>query len=115
MKFYVVGGACRDFALKRAPRDVDFLVVGATYQDMIDMGYIPIEATSFPVFHYPVTKAEFALARRESKVGPGYHGFEVETENLNPELLEKFIALGYDPEQSYDVEELIQVFQQINQ
>jgi tRNA nucleotidyltransferase/poly(A) polymerase len=78
MKFYLVGGAVRDIALNKAPRDIDFLVVGATHQDMLNMDFIPIEATSFPVYHHPVSKAEFALARRERKVGTGYHGFEVD-------------------------------------
>jgi len=74
---YIVGGFVRDRLLGREAHDHDFVVVGATAQDMIDAGFEPIEASAFPVFHHPITHDEFALARTEKKTGNGYHGFEV--------------------------------------
>lgn len=78
MKVYLVGGAVRDITLGIKPKDFDYVVVGATEQDMLDRGFIKIEAQSFPVFHHPDTREEYALARREKKTGPGYHGFDVD-------------------------------------
>ena len=75
-KIYEVGGCVRDMLLTREPRDYDYVVVGATYDWMISQDFVPIEATSFPVFHHPITKAEYALARTERKTGHGYNGFE---------------------------------------
>lgn len=80
IKFYIVGGYVRDRVLGREAKDHDFVVTGATPQDMIDRGFVPIEAQSFPVFHHPVTRDEYALARKERKTGSGYHGFEVFTD-----------------------------------
>jgi tRNA nucleotidyltransferase (CCA-adding enzyme) len=75
-KIYITGGYVRDRLLNLEPHDHDFVVCGATPDDMIAAGFIPIEATAFPVFHHPLTRDEFALARTEKKTGPGYHGFE---------------------------------------
>lgn len=75
-EIYAVGGYVRDRLLNRDPKDHDYVVVGATAADMISAGFEPIEA-SFPVFLHPSTRDEFALARKERKVGVGYHGFEV--------------------------------------
>lgn len=74
---YIVGGYVRDRLLGREAHDHDFVVCGATAQDMIDAGFEPIAAQEFPVFHHPITHDEFALARTEKKTGKGYHGFEV--------------------------------------
>ncbi len=74
MKIYQVGGAVRDRLLGLAVQDIDYVVVGATPQQMIDAGYRPV-GKDFPVFLHPTTHAEYALARTERKSAPGYHGF----------------------------------------
>lgn len=71
---YIVGGAVRDRLLGQAPGDRDWVVVGATPEEMIRRGFIPVGG-DFPVFLHPVTKEEFALARTERKSGRGYKGF----------------------------------------
>ncbi len=75
MKVYLVGGAVRDKLLGLHHKDKDWVVVGATEQQMLSKGYTKIRA-SFPVFLDPKTKEEYALARAERKVAKGYHGFE---------------------------------------
>lgn len=75
MKIYLVGGAVRDKLLGIKEKDHDWVVVGATEQQMLDLGFLKIDA-SFPVFKHPKTKDEYALARAEKKVRNGYKGFE---------------------------------------
>lgn len=75
MKVYLVGGAVRDLMMGREPKDRDYVVVGATPEEMIERGFTRVGA-DFPVFLHPRTGEEFALARQERKTGPGYHGFE---------------------------------------
>lgn len=75
---YLVGGAVRDMLLGLDPKDLDYVVVGATPEEMIAAGYKHVGAEdSFPVFLHPKTGYEYALARSEKKIGPGYKGFEV--------------------------------------
>ncbi|MBF0160555.1 MAG: multifunctional CCA tRNA nucleotidyl transferase/2'3'-cyclic phosphodiesterase/2'nucleotidase/phosphatase [Magnetococcales bacterium] len=75
MQCYRVGGWVRDRLLGRTQSaDCDWVVIGATAEQMISRGFRPIEA-SFPVFIHPESGDEFALARCERKVAPGYHGF----------------------------------------
>jgi len=74
MQAYVVGGAVRDALLGREEGDRDWVVVGATPDQLIAQGYIPV-GRDFPVFLHPQTKEEYALARTERKTAPGYHGF----------------------------------------
>ncbi|HEY6353066.1 MAG TPA: multifunctional CCA tRNA nucleotidyl transferase/2'3'-cyclic phosphodiesterase/2'nucleotidase/phosphatase, partial [Burkholderiaceae bacterium] len=74
MKAYVVGGAVRDRLLGSAVHDRDWVVVGATPQDLMAAGYTPV-GRDFPVFLHPATHEQYALARTERKVGPGYAGF----------------------------------------
>jgi tRNA nucleotidyltransferase (CCA-adding enzyme) len=74
MKAYLVGGAVRDRLLGIAVKDRDYVVVGATPEEMLRSGYRPI-GKDFPVFLHPQTTEEYALARTERKTGPGYHGF----------------------------------------
>ncbi|MEO7245307.1 MAG: multifunctional CCA addition/repair protein, partial [Rubrivivax sp.] len=74
MQVYEVGGAVRDRLLGRAASDRDWVVVGATPQQMVDAGYRPV-GRDFPVFLHPETGEEYALARTERKSAPGYHGF----------------------------------------
>jgi tRNA nucleotidyltransferase (CCA-adding enzyme) len=74
VKTYVVGGAVRDALLGHPVHDRDWVVVGASPQEMLDAGYLPV-GRDFPVFLHPGTHEEYALARTERKTGPGYHGF----------------------------------------
>ena len=74
MKIYLVGGAVRDRLLNLPSRDHDWVVTGATPQQMTELGYKPV-GRDFPVFLHPQTKEEYALARTEKKSGHGYHGF----------------------------------------
>lgn len=76
MKTYRVGGSVRDELLGLPLKDHDYVVVGATVDDMQRLGYKQV-GRDFPVFLHPQTKAEYALARTERKTGPGYQGFEV--------------------------------------
>ncbi|MFQ5545752.1 MAG: multifunctional CCA addition/repair protein, partial [Acidiferrobacterales bacterium] len=76
MKIYLVGGAVRDKLLGLEIKDRDYVVVGATPEDMVARGFKPVGA-DFPVFLHPDTKEEHALARTERKSGHGYKGFIV--------------------------------------
>jgi tRNA nucleotidyltransferase (CCA-adding enzyme) len=70
----MVGGAVRDALLGLPVHDRDWVVVGATPQEMIASGYLPV-GRDFPVFLHPQTREEYALARTERKTARGYHGF----------------------------------------
>jgi tRNA nucleotidyltransferase (CCA-adding enzyme) len=74
LQVYVVGGAVRDALLKLDAGDQDWVVVGASPEEMVKRGFIPVGG-DFPVFLHPVTKEEYALARTERKSGRGYKGF----------------------------------------
>jgi tRNA nucleotidyltransferase (CCA-adding enzyme) len=74
MKIYAVGGSVRDELLGLPVTDRDYVVVGATPQQMIDAGYKAVGA-DFPVFLHPASHEEYALARTERKTAPGYKGF----------------------------------------
>ena len=76
MEIYLVGGAVRDKLLGMAVKDRDWMVVGATPEEMTTRGYKMVGA-DFPVFLHPDTKEEYALARTERKSGRGYKGFTV--------------------------------------
>lgn len=76
MKIYTVGGAVRDELLGLPVQDRDFVVVGATPEDMARLGYTPV-GKDFPVFLHPQTHEEYALARTERKTARGYKGFQV--------------------------------------
>ncbi|KOO07845.1 multifunctional CCA addition/repair protein [Vibrio hepatarius] len=75
MQRYLVGGAVRDQLLNIEVYDKDWVVVGATPDELIKQGYVAV-GKDFPVFLHPETKQEHALARTERKVGAGYTGFE---------------------------------------
>ena len=66
MKVYAVGGSVRDELLGLPVTDRDYVVVGATPAEMIELGYKPV-GRDFPVFLHPETKEEYALARTERK------------------------------------------------
>lgn len=75
MQIYMVGGAVRDKLLGRPVNDRDWVVVGATPEQMLAQGYLPV-GRDFPSLH-PETREEYALARTERKSGRGYRGFVV--------------------------------------
>lgn len=79
MKVYLVGGAVRDHLLGHPYHEKDYVVVGATPEQLLAQGYQPV-GKDFPVFLHPQTKEEYALARTERKSGHGYHGFEFFTD-----------------------------------
>lgn len=74
MQVYLVGGAVRDQLLGRPVTERDWVVVGATPEQMLAQGYQQV-GKDFPVFLHPQSKEEYALARTERKNGHGYHGF----------------------------------------
>ncbi len=74
MKTYTVGGAVRDGLLGLPVKDRDHVVVGATPQQLLELGFRPV-GKDFPVFLHPDTHEEYALARTERKTAPGYKGF----------------------------------------
>ncbi len=78
MQTYLVGGAVRDKLLELPVKDRDWVVVGATPDEMLAQGYKPV-GKDFPVFLHPDTREEYALARTERKSGKGYKGFSFHT------------------------------------
>jgi tRNA nucleotidyltransferase (CCA-adding enzyme) len=76
MQVYLVGGAVRDYVLAREVTEHDYVVVGATPEQMLELGFSQVGA-DFPVFLHPKTHDEYALARTERKSGNGYLGFNV--------------------------------------
>ncbi|AAU38919.1 multifunctional CCA addition/repair protein [[Mannheimia] succiniciproducens] len=74
MQTYLVGGAVRDQLLNLPVKDRDWVVVGATPEQLLSLGYQQV-GRDFPVFLHPKTKEEYALARTERKSGAGYTGF----------------------------------------
>ncbi|MGJ7489020.1 multifunctional CCA addition/repair protein [Variovorax sp. ZT4R33] len=76
MNIFLVGGAIRDALRGRPGSDRDWVVVGATPEQMTAVGYLPV-GRDFPVFLHPQTREEYALARTERKSAPGYRGFVV--------------------------------------
>ena len=78
MQIYLVGGAVRDALLGRKVIERDYVVVGASPEEMIAKGYTQV-GKDFPVFLHPKTQEEYALARTERKKGTGYTGFECNT------------------------------------
>ncbi|BAO64949.1 multifunctional CCA addition/repair protein [Pseudomonas protegens] len=82
MRIYKVGGAVRDRLLGRPVTDIDWVVVGASAEEMLAKGFRPVGA-DFPVFLHPKSGEEYALARTERKSGRGYGGF---TFHASPEV-----------------------------
>jgi tRNA nucleotidyltransferase (CCA-adding enzyme) len=96
MRVYLVGGAVRDRLLGLPVRERDWVVVGATPQQMLALGYTPV-GKDFPVFLHPETKEEYALARNERKTGPGYTGFAVHADpgvTLKEDLLRRDLTIN---------------------
>ncbi len=78
MKIYRVGGSVRDELLGLPVQDRDWVVVGATPEQMTAQGFLPV-GKDFPVFLHPKTREEYALARTERKTARGYKGFAIHT------------------------------------
>lgn len=79
MEVYLVGGAVRDELLGLPVMENDWVVVGATEEELLNQGYTRV-GTEFPVFLHPETREEYALARTERKTGPGHTGFETHSD-----------------------------------
>lgn len=96
MKIYLVGGAVRDALLGRPAKERDWVVVGATAEDLLAQGFKPV-GKDFPVFLHPETRDEYALARTERKTAPGYHGFVMHTGpgvTLEQDLLRRDLTIN---------------------
>lgn len=102
MRVYLVGGYVRDMYLRQelgyqvTLGDRDWVVVGATPKEMIEKGFKPV-GKDFPVFLHPQTHEEYALARTERKVAPGYHGFifhASEDVSLEQDLLRRDLTIN---------------------
>ena len=96
MQIYLVGGAVRDKLLGLPVKERDWVVVGATRQDMLDLGYKQV-GRDFPVFLHPKTQEEYVLARTERKKGHGYGGFEVHADpgvSLEEDLLRRDLTIN---------------------
>ncbi|MBE8167894.1 MAG: multifunctional CCA addition/repair protein [Shewanella sp.] len=96
MKIYLVGGAVRDALLTLPVKDKDYLVVGSTPEEMLELGYQQV-GKDFPVFLHPKTRDEYALARTERKTGVGYDGFSCDASNsvtLEEDLLRRDLTIN---------------------
>ena len=96
MQVYLVGGAVRDQLLGHPYHEKDYVVVGATPEQLLAQGYQPV-GKDFPVFLHPESKEEYALARTERKSGHGYHGFEFYTDvnvTLEDDLIRRDLTIN---------------------
>lgn len=96
MNIYLVGGAVRDQLLNRPYKDKDWVVVGATPDELMAKGYKQVGA-DFPVFLHPHSQEEYALARTERKSGHGYQGFSVDfgkTVTLEEDLIRRDLTIN---------------------
>ena len=125
MKVYLVGGAVRDLVMSLPVKDKDYVVVGSTVEKMLSLGFQQVGA-DFPVFLHPYTNEEYALARIERKSGKGYLGFTVDSNIrvtingeqhicLDEQLLNKFLEAGFNIEDDYSTEQLMEVFRRKDQ
>ncbi len=102
MQIYLVGGAVRDRLLNYPVKEKDWVVVGATPKEMLDLNYQQV-GKDFPVFLHPKTKEEYALARTERKTSPGYTGFSVHAApsvSLEDDLLRRDLTINAMAEDS---------------
>lgn len=96
MKIYTVGGAVRDALLGRPVHEIDYVVVGATPEEMTALNYQPV-GKHFPVFLHPETNAEYALARTERKTGAGHQAFEFHADvsvTLEDDLIRRDLTIN---------------------
>jgi tRNA nucleotidyltransferase (CCA-adding enzyme) len=96
VQIYSVGGAVRDELLGLPVKDRDYVVVGATAEEMVSLGFKPV-GKDFPVFLHPRTQEEYALARTERKTAPGYKGFVIHADvgvTLEEDLLRRDLTMN---------------------
>ena len=96
MKIYLVGGAVRDKLLNYPSDENDWVVVGSSPEQMVELGYQPV-GQDFPVFIKPQTGEEYALARTERKSGHGYQGFTFHTAaniSLEEDLIRRDLTIN---------------------
>jgi len=96
LEIYLVGGAVRDQLLGLAVKEKDWVVVGATPEQLLAEGYTPV-GKDFPVFIHPRSGDEYALARTERKQGHGYHGFHFNASvdvSLEEDLLRRDLTIN---------------------
>ncbi len=96
MKTYLVGGAVRDKLLNYPVYERDWVIIGATVEDMLAQGFRPV-GKDFPVFLHPQTNEEYALARTERKTAPGYKGFAIHADTdvtLEQDLLRRDLTIN---------------------
>lgn len=96
MKIYLVGGAVRDKLLNYPSDENDWVVVGSSPEQMVELGYRPV-GQDFPVFIKPQTGEEYALARTERKSGHGYQGFTFHTApniSLEDDLIRRDLTIN---------------------
>lgn len=96
MKIYLVGGAVRDKLLGLAVKDRDWVVVGSSPEEMIELGYQQV-GKDFPIYLHPETKEEYALARTEKKTGLGHSAFSVDitpTITIEDDLLRRDLTIN---------------------
>lgn len=96
MEIYLVGGAVRDKLLNLNVTEQDWVVVGATPEQMLALGYKPV-GKDFPVFLHPDNNEEYALARTERKTSHGYKGFSVEASadvSLEEDLIRRDLTIN---------------------
>lgn len=96
MQAYLVGGAVRDNLLKLPSKDKDWVIVGATPDEMLEKGFTQV-GQDFPVFLHPDSHEEFALARTERKQGKGYTGFVCDSSasvSLEEDLIRRDLTIN---------------------
>lgn len=96
MDIYLVGGAVRDRLLNLSVKDRDWVVVGATPEQLLAQGYEPVGA-DFPVYLHPQSHEEYALARTERRTGSGHKGFECQSHEhvtLEQDLLRRDLTIN---------------------
>lgn len=103
MQVYLVGGAVRDALLNRKVVERDYVVVGATPEEMLSRGFTQV-GKDFPVFLHPKTQEEYALARTERKSGKGYTGFVCDASSsvtLEEDLLRRDLTVNAIAQDNY--------------
>ena len=103
MQVYLVGGAVRDALLNRNVVERDYVVVGATPEEMLSQGFTQV-GKDFPVFLHPKTQEEYALARTERKSGKGYTGFVCDASSsvtLEEDLLRRDLTVNAIAQDNY--------------
>ncbi|MGH8553716.1 MAG: multifunctional CCA addition/repair protein, partial [Methylococcales bacterium] len=96
MRTFLVGGAVRDELLGLPVTERDWVVVGETPESLVEKGFKPV-GKDFPVFLHPQSREEYALARTEQKVAPGYRGFSIQTSpevTLEQDLMRRDLTIN---------------------